>query len=139
PLPEKIQEVLQPNQTAIDDDKMQFPTLTQLNDVRQLAPQRIRIEIEAGNAVLLDVREPEEYTGELGHIPGSILIPLKELPARAEEELGSYRDKPIIAICRAGVRSTTAAAILIALGFENVSNLKGGMVDWNDQGLAVER
>ncbi len=139
PLPQKIQEVLQPNQTAIDDDKMQFPTLSQLNDVRQLDPQRVRIEINAGIPVLLDVREPEEYSGELGHIPGSILIPLKELPGRAESELGAQRDQPIIAICRAGVRSTTAAAILIALGFENVSNLKGGMLDWNDQGLAVER
>jgi glyoxylase-like metal-dependent hydrolase (beta-lactamase superfamily II)/rhodanese-related sulfurtransferase len=139
PLPQKIQEVLQPNQSAIDDDKMQFPTLTQLNDVRQLTPQRVRIEIDAGNPVLLDVREPVEYTGELGHIPGSILIPLKELPARAEQELDPYRDRAIIAICRAGVRSTTAAAILIALGFENVSNLKGGMLDWNDQGLSVER
>ena len=41
-------------------------------------------------------------------------------------------------VCRAGVRSTTAAAILTGLGFEHVSNLKGGMLDWNDQGFAVE-
>jgi len=37
------------------------------------------------------------------------------------------------------VRSTTGAAILIGLGFERVANLKGGMVEWNDQRLAVER
>jgi rhodanese-related sulfurtransferase len=45
----------------------------------------------------------------------------------------------VILICRAGVRSTTAAAILTGLGFEHVSNLKGGMLDWNDQHLPVER
>jgi rhodanese-related sulfurtransferase len=42
-------------------------------------------------------------------------------------------------ICRSGARSTTAAAILTALGFENVSNLKGGMLEWNETGLPVER
>ncbi len=45
----------------------------------------------------------------------------------------------MVVVCRAGVRSTTAAAILTGLGFEHVSNLKGGMLDWSDQGLAVER
>ncbi len=138
PLPDKIQEVLQPNQTAIDDDKLNYPTLAQLNNVRQFDPQRVRAEIDAGDPLLLDVREADEYFGQLGHIPGSRLIPLKELPERAEKELASFRGRPIIAICRAGVRSTTAAAILTALGFDNVSNLKGGMLDWTDQGFPVE-
>ncbi len=42
-------------------------------------------------------------------------------------------------LLRAGVRSTTATAILTGLGFEHVSNLKGGMLHWNDQNLPVER
>jgi rhodanese-related sulfurtransferase len=42
-------------------------------------------------------------------------------------------------VCRAGVRSTTAAAILTGLGFEQVSNLKGGMLDWHKNKLAVDR
>ena len=67
-----------------------------------------------------------------------MLIPLKELPARAKE-IDMHRDKDIIVICRAGVRSTTAAAILTGLGFEHVSNLKGGMLDWDEQKLPVER
>jgi rhodanese-related sulfurtransferase len=53
--------------------------------------------------------------------------------------LEAHRDKHVIAICRAGVRSTTAAAILTGLGFEKVSNLKGGMLDWNDRGFPAER
>jgi rhodanese-related sulfurtransferase len=86
---------------------------------------------------LLDVREADEFTGELGHIPGSILVPLRHLTERAGE-LEKYREREIIAICRAGVRSTTAAAILSGLGFEHVCNLKGGMLDWNDAKLPVE-
>jgi len=88
--------------------------------------------------VIVDVREPEEFTGELGHIAGSILIPLKDLTARAEE-LSAHKERHIIVVCRAGVRSTTAAAILTGLGYEHVSNLKGGMLDWNQQQLPVER
>ena len=42
-------------------------------------------------------------------------------------------------ICRAGVRSVTAAAILTGLGFENVCSMKGGMLDWDDARLPVER
>lgn len=138
-LPSKIQEVLQPNQTAIDDDRTAFPDLAELNEVRQLSLDEVHARLKTDPApLLLDVREPEEYTGELGHIPGSQLIPLKELSQRVSE-LNAYRDTPIIVVCRAGVRSTTAAAMLTGMGFSQVLNLKGGMLDWNDEGLAVER
>jgi glyoxylase-like metal-dependent hydrolase (beta-lactamase superfamily II)/rhodanese-related sulfurtransferase len=139
PLPDNIQEVLQPNQSAMDDDRLRFPSLSELNQVRQLTPHLVQALTESSPApIIVDVREPEEYTGELGHISGSILVPLKDLSSRAEE-LGKYKDRQVIAVCRAGVRSTTAAAILTALGFEQVSNLKGGMLDWNNAGLPVER
>jgi sulfur dioxygenase len=139
PLPDKIQEVLQPNQSALDDDRLRFPSLGELNQVHQLAPNQVQLLLAASpRPILVDVREPDEYTGELGHILGSILIPLQDLPARGGE-LEGYKDKHIIAICRAGVRSTTAAAILTGLGFDHVSNLKGGMLDWNKQKLPVER
>ncbi|MFQ6021844.1 MAG: rhodanese-like domain-containing protein [Acidiferrobacterales bacterium] len=139
PLPDKIQEVLQPNQSAIEDDRAAFPGLAELSQVRQLMPEEVHTELRSVHApLLLDVREAEEYEGELGHIPGSVLIPLKDLSQRADE-LEAYRNKTIIAICRAGVRSTTAAAILTGIGFQHVSNLKGGMLDWNDKHLPVEK
>jgi glyoxylase-like metal-dependent hydrolase (beta-lactamase superfamily II)/rhodanese-related sulfurtransferase len=139
PLPDKIQEALQPNQSAIEDESMHFPTLGELNRVRQLTAQEVRLQLgSAAPLLLLDVREPEEFSGELGHIPGSRLIPLKELPARVGE-IEADKEKDMVVICRAGVRSTTAAAILTGLGFEHVSNLKGGMLDWNEQRLPVER
>ena len=139
PLPDKIQEVLQPNQTAIDDDKTKFPDLTQLNHVRQLNADEVSERLNSRDRpFLLDVREPPEFIGELGHIPGSALVPLRELAERAAE-LQPHKAGPTVVICRSGVRSTTAAAILEGLGFEQVFNLQGGMVDWNDRRLPVER
>ena len=139
PMPDKIQEVLQPNQSAIEDDRTTFPGLAELNRVRQLAADEVIGQLETQNPpLILDVREPDEYNGELGHIAGSLLIPLKELSARAAE-LERYRGRPIIVVCRAGVRSTTAAAMLYGLGYERVYNLKDGMVEWNDRKLPVER
>jgi sulfur dioxygenase len=139
PLPDKIQEVLQPNQSAIEDDKTRFPDLAQLSHVRQLTTSDVTSRLASPNRpFILDVREPKEYTGELGHIPGSTLIPLRELADRAGE-LEAHKSGPMVVVCRSGVRSTTAAAILEGLGFEEVYNLQGGMVDWNDQQLPVAR
>lgn len=139
PLPDKIQEVMQPNQSALEDDSIAFPAVAQLTDVRQLEAGTLAALLDSATPpLLLDVREAEEYTGELGHIAGSRLIPLKTLAQRADE-LADWRHAPVVAICRAGVRSTTAAAILTSFGFEQVANLKGGMLAWTDHGLPVER
>jgi sulfur dioxygenase len=139
PMPDKIQEVLQPNQSAIDDDKAKFPGLAELNRVRQLTADEVNTLLGSSRPPLVvDVREPGEYNGELGHIPGSTLIPLRELADRAQE-IDSHRNRHVIAVCRSGVRSTTAAAILEGLGYERVYNLKDGMVEWNDRKLPVER
>jgi rhodanese-related sulfurtransferase len=88
--------------------------------------------------LLLDVRQPDEYTGELGHVPGAVLIPLPELPARLSE-IESYRGKKVIAICRTGSRSAKATAILMESGFEDVWNMAGGTVAWRAKGFPVER
>jgi glyoxylase-like metal-dependent hydrolase (beta-lactamase superfamily II)/rhodanese-related sulfurtransferase len=138
-LPDKIQEALQANQSAIDDDSMKFPDLTQLSSIRQISAADLDARLRAEDApIVIDVREPEEYRDELGHLPFSRLIPLRALPSSATE-LESLKGKEIVVVCRAGVRSTTAAAILTALGFEHVSNLKGGMLEWNEAHLPVER
>ena len=90
---------------------------------------------ENGAAVtVLDVREPAEYTGPLGHIAGAMLIPLGELAARAAE-IG--KDKPVVAVCRAGGRSAQATTILREAGFERVANLPGGMLRWRADHRAV--
>ena len=75
---------------------------------------------------LLDVREPWEIA--LASIPGSLGIPLQEIPARLAELRGA---KEIIVMCRSGGRSQRAADFLAAQGFERVSNLQGGITAWS--------
>jgi glyoxylase-like metal-dependent hydrolase (beta-lactamase superfamily II)/rhodanese-related sulfurtransferase len=86
--------------------------------------------------LLLDVRQPEELRGELGHIAGARTIPVGELPARLEELAGQERTS-IVTVCRSGGRSATAAAILSVAGFHDVRSLEGGMRRWNELGLPV--
>jgi sulfur dioxygenase len=84
---------------------------------------------------ILDVREEEEFTGPLGHIEGAVLIPLGQLAERIDE---LQRDRPIVAVCRAGGRSAQATAILQQAGFSEIANLNGGMLRWRAEGHPVE-
>jgi sulfur dioxygenase len=93
------------------------------------------LEETAGVVQILDVREPEEFTGPLGHIQDARLIPLGELAERAGE---LSRDRPIVAVCRAGGRSAQATVILQQAGFKEVANLTGGMLRWRAEGHPVE-
>lgn len=78
--------------------------------------------------LFVDVRTAEEY--EAGHIPvATHHIPHEELVNRYTE-LAAYQDKPILLICRSGVRSEIAAQILADKGFARLYNLKGGMLEW---------
>jgi rhodanese-related sulfurtransferase len=78
------------------------------------------------NIVLLDVRTKGEFEGNIGHIDGSILIPLKDIEDRLKE-LTEYKEKEIITICARGFRSQIAADILIKNGF-NAFNMAGGLI-----------
>jgi glyoxylase-like metal-dependent hydrolase (beta-lactamase superfamily II)/rhodanese-related sulfurtransferase len=99
----------------------------------ELAPQALE---EAGPGVqIVDVREPEEFTGALGHIQGAQLIPLGQLAQRTGE---LDRTRPLVTVCRAGGRSAQAVVILQKAGFDQVANLAGGMLRWRANGHAVE-
>jgi hydroxyacylglutathione hydrolase len=87
-----------------------------------------------GEAQLVDVREPDEWTE--GHAPRAILIPLGELMSR-RGELDPAR--PVVTICRSGRRSLTAAEILLGTGFRDVRSLNGGMIAWREAQMPVER
>jgi sulfur dioxygenase len=84
---------------------------------------------------VIDVREPDEFDGPLGRIPGAVSIPLGALAARACD---IAKDRPTVAVCRAGGRSAQATNILKKAGFDRVANLAGGMLRWRAQRLAVE-
>ena len=84
---------------------------------------------------LIDVREPAEFDGALGHIAGARLVPLGTL---AGSLTPFDRDRPVVAVCRAGGRSAQATLVLQKAGFAKVANLAGGMLQWHAQGLPVE-
>lgn len=86
-----------------------------------------------GDAVLLDVREHEEWAA--GHAPGAVLLPLSALGGGADLP-DEARDRPVVVICRAGHRSQRAAAILRDRGVEAVDVI-GGMIDWAHAGHPV--
>jgi len=75
--------------------------------------------------ILLDVRTPEEYNGEQGHLEGAILIPIKLLEQRINE-LEKYKDKKILVMCKGGFRSAKGTRILRKAGF-NALNMLAGM------------
>ena len=101
---------------------------------REVAPRDVPL--PQPDVLLIDVREPHEYVGELGHVPGAVLVPLRLLPFKMSEW---KRDQELLVICRSGGRSSRAAAELVQQGYSKVVNLQGGMLAWNAAGLKVER
>ncbi|MCE5181291.1 MAG: rhodanese-like domain-containing protein [Betaproteobacteria bacterium] len=87
------------------------------------------------NAVVLDVREDSEFYA--GHIPHSVHVPLGQLAKHPEME--KYKDRPIIAICRSGMRSGHACSVLRKNGFEQVYNLSGGIAAWQQANMPMEK
>lgn len=84
-------------------------------------------------ALVLDVREPDEYAA--GHIPDATLIPLGQLATRAGE---LDRGERIVVVCRSGNRSAEGRDMLLGAGFHAVTSVEGGMTDWASAGLPVE-
>ncbi len=93
------------------------------------------LEEHAGEVQVLDVREPEEFDGPLGHIEGAKLVPLGSLSQRVSE---LKSEKPTVVVCRSGARSAQATVLLGKAGFERVANLSGGMLRWRSQRFPVE-
>jgi glyoxylase-like metal-dependent hydrolase (beta-lactamase superfamily II)/rhodanese-related sulfurtransferase len=89
-----------------------------------------------GEVHVIDVRDTNEFTGDLGHIPGSNLIPLEHLSEQFEK---LDKDAPIVTVCRSGGRSAQAITLLTKAGFNKVANLAGGMINWHAHRLPVNR
>lgn len=88
--------------------------------------------LDTENAIIIDVREQNEWDAQ--HIPGAIHIPLGDVKVRMTE-LAQYKDQSIVMQCRSGKRSAVAASILQEAGFEQVSNLTGGIIAWSQAKL----
>lgn len=87
-----------------------------------------------GEAVFLDVRDPQEYN--LGKIPGAVTISRAHLEKNVEGQVP--REKPVIVYCANGNRSAFAAEVLKVMGYEQVSSLREGFSGWVAEGGDVE-
>lgn len=81
--------------------------------------------MESQNVVVIDVREQDEYN--MGHIPGSILIPLRTIDQNNKQL--PLKDQTLLIYCRSGNRSKKAAKKFVSLGYEKVYDF-GGIIDW---------
>lgn len=86
--------------------------------------------------MVIDVRQPEEFFGPPGHLPGAVNVPLADIAHRTAE-LAS-RHQPIVLVCKTDRRSARAAKTLQAAGLRDVVVLRGGTDGWHQQGLALE-
>ena len=93
------------------------------------------LEEHVNDVQVVDVREPDEFNGPLGHVPGAVLIPLGTLGQKTAD---LSRTKPLVMVCRSGARSAQATVLLGKAGFDKVANLSGGMLRWRAQRFSVE-
>lgn len=119
------------------DNFVQFNSKTEnphFEGVFDITPEEVSQ--KQSDVVLIDVRQPEEYVGELGHIPGAQLVVLNTLPHVLSE---IPQDKTVVFVCLAGGRSAQAAAFALMNGYKEVYNMQGGMKLWNNLNLPIER
>ncbi|HEY3335143.1 MAG TPA: rhodanese-like domain-containing protein [Candidatus Limnocylindrales bacterium] len=85
-------------------------------------------------AVILDVREADEFRDV--RIPGSLFVPMSQLPARLQD---IPKDRPLLVLCAAGSRSQQVTGHLLQNGWEDVGNIAGGITAWERMGLEVRK
>ncbi len=103
----------------------QLPTI----DVHE-AERRLASPPEGQAPILLDVREPDEFTAL--RVPGAVLLPISRFGAGVDRV---PRDRPVLVLCRSGGRSAKATGLLRAQGWPDVTNIAGGIIAWSSAGL----
>jgi rhodanese-related sulfurtransferase len=103
-------------------------------NVKSINPATLKAWLDAGEAIVIDVREPREYASE--HIEGSAHIPLNSLHPAA---LPPHKGKKLVMLCRSGNRSMFACMKLNGAVRADVYNLDGGIRAWAMQGLPVNK
>jgi len=124
------------NMTAIEATNrgvadMPWAMLTSTPPVDQMGIDAI--DTRDPDAVLLDVREPEEFAR--GHVPGAVNLPQADLATRLDD---LPRDRRIMTICQSGMRSLRSAQFLKQQGFESVATVVGGTAGWFAAGRPTE-
>jgi rhodanese-related sulfurtransferase len=99
--------------------------------MNNITVEEVKSRMDAGEQLnIVDVREPEEYA-EFNI--GAKLIPLGQIMNMQVDELEPLKNEELILHCRSGKRSMQAGMVLETLGFTNVKNMVGGMLDWQDK------
>ncbi|MCO4768985.1 MAG: MBL fold metallo-hydrolase [Deltaproteobacteria bacterium] len=109
------------------------PIIRNTDGVPEVSVSWVAANLSEGFKVL-DVREPHEWTGELGHIATAHLAPLSTI---ADAVAGWDPSEAVVTVCKSGGRSGSAAQALEALGFMRVASMAGGMTSWNDSSLPI--
>lgn len=121
---------------AVSGSFLLFETVRQRGGGNSLSPVQATLMINREDAIVVDVRDQNEYAQ--GHIPNAKHIPIAALEKRADD-LGKFKSSPIILCCAAGNRSAGALGTLRKQGFEKVYNLQGGISAWQQAGQPVSR
>jgi rhodanese-related sulfurtransferase len=103
------------------------------NEIGTLDATRL---MNQGTTLILDVRDKAEYAE--GHLPRARHIPLEELSKRVDE-IGKYKEKPVLVTGKAGPRAGAAARVLKQAGFTTVYQLRGGLGAWREASLPLEK
>lgn len=101
--------------------------------LKSIDPVTLKRRLDDGSAVLVDIREPDEYARE--HIAGARLIPLSKLDAKA---FGGDRERTIVFQCKSGNRTAANASQLLAAPCREAYALAGGLDAWKAAGLPTE-
>ena len=100
--------------------------------IKNISPQEAKRLIEEENAILVDIREPEEFARE--HIKGARLMPLSVFPLLPP---APDRERPVVFHCQSGARAQGSAELLERHGFAAAYLLEGGIMGWKAAGLPV--
>jgi rhodanese-related sulfurtransferase len=101
-------------------------------EIQELDAPTVKAWLDRGEAILIDVREPDEHARE--RIAGAKLMPLSSFDPMRVAADGT---RAIILHCASGARSARAAAMLTGAGITNVAHLKGGIAAWKQAGLPL--
>jgi rhodanese-related sulfurtransferase len=101
-----------------------------------LSSQQLINKVNQEQAVVLDLRDTADF--DRGHVVDAVNIPAAKLADRLQE-LESYRDRPIILVCKMGQHSGAAGKTLGQNGFSDVARLRGGMTEWESSQLPLVR
>ena len=113
---------------------MRASSCTNNDNIVSVSAPEFKKEIKSDSVQLVDVRTPQEYAE--GHIDGALNINVQsdDFKELAQRELS--KDSTVLVYCRSGRRSLDAAEMLTRLGY-NVVNLKGGIIEWKEDGLPL--